>query len=75
MRTNKARELVVINLLFESLVFLSGYIHVTIAKHLPSLKLQEFAMSMFASRITWALASLLSTCVRQLRMQPARFII
>jgi len=74
MRTVKTRETFVINLLIESLVFLSGYIHVTIPKHLHSLQLQEFAMFMFASRITWALASPLSTCICQLRMQPARFI-
>jgi hypothetical protein len=30
----------VINLLIELLPFLSGYIHVTIVKHLPSLQLQ-----------------------------------
>jgi len=68
-------ELFVINLLIESLVFLSSYIHVTITEHLPSLQLQEFAMFMFASRITWALASPLSTCVCQQRMQPAHFVI
>jgi hypothetical protein len=42
----------VINLLIQLLVILSGYIHVTIVKHLPSLQLQAFIMSMFTSWIT-----------------------
>jgi hypothetical protein len=74
MRTDKTTEPLVINLLIELLAFLSGYIHVTIVKHLPSLQLQVFIMSMFTSRITQLSASSLSTCVCLPRMQPARLM-